>query len=592
MREIGNPTVTIAVLPFEDEAKDPDQGYFSRGFIEELAIELSRFSTLEIIHPQTSFLSPISELKVNYLLRGSVRRMDDTVRVTALLVDAGSGRQIWAGRFDPPAERLLAVQREIAGQAASTLAVKIESARLQIARRTPLLSLEVYDCWLRGLDCLHRGTIEDDAHARTFFDRALALDPSYARAYAGLSLSHFNEWSCQAWELWDEKERLAYENARRAADLDDQDALIQLVLGRIQLYRRNFDEATRHVDRAIDLNPNDADCLAQAAVCRAYLGDLESSLALGTKAIRLNPHHPDWYVPGAALPLFLLERYSEVLPLILPTPDATVEMPAFLAATYAMTGDSLRARQWMEKFLTTFEEKITFGRQPEPGEHLRWIQHVNPFRRREDAAIVERALRLAGLPTDPDEGRAARTVVSAGAERVQALFRKEGDVRTIAFEGLALQLTDIKGFHDLAELIAQPHRPIHCLDLAGRSAEIRGDDPVLDDRARRELTARARSLQEDIETGTRLNDQGRTEQARAELEQIAETLSQAFGLAGKPRRLGSSVEKARTAVTWRIRNAIRKTAAAHPGLGRHFENSVRTGTYCTYAPEKQVNWVL
>jgi len=531
-------------------------------------------------------------LKVDYLLRGSVRRMHDTVRVTALLVDAVSGRQIWAGRFDPPAERLLAVQREIAGQAASTLAVKIESARLQVARRKPLSNLEAYDCWLRGLDCLHRGTIEGDALARTFFERALALDPSYARGYAGMSLSHFNEWSCQAWELWDEKERLAYENARRAADLDDQDALIQLVLGRIQLYRRNFDEAARHVDRAIDLNPNDADCLAQAAVCLAFLGDAESSLALATKAIRLHPHHPDWYIASAAFPLYLLERYSEVLPLVLRTPDATVEMPAFIAAAYAMTGDSIRARDWMEKFLATFEEKITFGRKPDPGEPLRWIQHVNPFRRREDAAMLEQGLRLAGLPADPDEGRGVRTVITAKGEPAQAVFRKEGDLRTISFDGQALQLMDVKGFHDLAELIAQPHRPIHCLDLAGRSAEIRGDDPLLDDRARRELTAHARFLQEEIETASRLNDPGRTERARDELERIAETLSQAFGLAAKPRRLGSSVEKARTAVTWRIRNAIRKTAAAHPGLGRHFENSVRTGTYCTYAPEKTVNWVL
>ena len=82
------------------------------------------------------------------------------------------------------------------------------------------------------------------------------------------------------------------------------------------------------------------------------------------------------------------------------------------------------------------------------------------------------------------------------------------------------------------------------------------------------------------------------ERARAELDQIVETLSQAFGLAGKPRRVGSSIERARTAVTWRIRSAIRKALAAHPALGRHLENSVRTGTYCTYAPEKTLDWVL
>jgi hypothetical protein len=71
-----------------------------------------------------------------------------------------------------------------------------------------------------------------------------------------------------------------------------------------------------------------------------------------------------------------------------------------------------------------------------------------------------------------------------------------------------------------------------------------------------------------------------------------EPLSQALGRAGKPRRLGGAVERARTAVTWRIRSAIRKTLAVHPALGKHLENSVRTGIYCTYAPEKPLNWEL
>ena len=115
---------------------------------------------------------------------------------------------------------------------------------------------------------------------------------------------------------------------------------------------------------------------------------------------------------------------------------------------------------------------------------------------------------------------------------------------------------------------------------------------MLDARARRELTARAQALQQEVDEAEKFNDVGRRERAREELERIVETLSQALGLAGKPRRLGGSVERARTAVTWRIRSAIRKAIAVHPALGRHLENSVRTGTYCTYAPEKTMDWVL
>jgi TolB-like protein/tetratricopeptide (TPR) repeat protein len=581
--------VTIAVLPFDNDSHDVSQDYFARGFVEDLMIELSRFPTLEIIHSQSSARNAEPPAAA-YRLRGSVRRIGSLVRIYAQLIDV-SDRQVWSGRFDAPAEQLLDVQNEIVTQIASQLAGKIENASLRVARRKPLANLEVYDCWLRGLDCLHRGTPQDDAEARLFFERALLLDPTYARGYAGLSLSHFNEWSCQAWELWDEKERLAFENARRAADLDDRDALIQLVLGRILIYRRQFDEATRHVDRAIELNPNDADILVHAALCRGYLGDPEASLALASKAIRLNPHHPDWYLAYLSLPLFLLERYPEALKLMARTLGATVDMRAFQTAAFALSGDFASASASLEKFLLDFREKIVFGRAPEPGEPLRWLMHINPFRRPEDAARLEKGVRLAGLAGDPDEERAIANAAPYTASR-QPVFRKEGTVWTLGFEGLSLQLVDMKGFHDLAELIAHPHDPIHCLDLAGRSSHSAGDDAVLDARARRELTNRVQALQQEIDEGEKFNDPGRTESAREELEQIVETLSQALGLAGKPRRLGSTVERARTAVTWRIRSAIRKAVSVHPALGRHLENSVRTGTYCRYAPEKPVEWIL
>ena len=582
---------SIAVLPFENPSGDPAQEYFARGFVEELATELSRFPTIEVIHPNTSFAFATDrlpdDLSITYLLRGSIRRLGEIVRVAAQLIEAEGGRQIWADRFDAPAERLLAVQDEIVSRVASALSVEIDGYRLRGARRKPLASLDVYDCWLRGLDLLRRGTVEDDERARAFFERALTLDPHSARAHAGLSLSHFNEWSCQAWELWDEKERLAFEHARRAAELDDRDALVQIVLARIFLFRRRFEEASRYVDRAIDLNPNDADVLAHAALCRAYIGHPASAMELAEKAIRLNPRHPEWYLPCAGVPLFLMERYAEAAALMSTAPRAMVDMPAYLAACYALMGEGERAASYVEMFLSDFAEKITFGRPPEPGEPLRWMLHVNPFRRAEDAAVLERALARAGLAADPDERRPAIAEPPSSA-----VFRPNGDHWTLAFDGTAVQLSDAKGFHDLAQLLSQPDAPIHCLELAGRSAEPRGDDAVLDERARRDVAARARELQETIDEADAMNDRGRAELAREELDQLVTALSGALGLGGRSRRLGSAAERARSAVTWRIRNAIRKIATAHPPLGRHLDNAVRTGTYCAYAPERAVDWML
>ena len=162
----------------------------------------------------------------------------------------------------------------------------------------------------------------------------------------------------------------------------------------------------------------------------------------------------------------------------------------------------------------------------------------------------------------------------------------------LAFGGLSVQLTHQKGFADLAQLLGRPGTELHCLELADRPAETGGDVPVLDERARRELKARVRELQQEIDEAAAAHDLGRADHARAELDEIVEHLSGALGLRGRARPLGSAAERARSAVTWRIRNAIKKIGSAHPRLGRHLENSVGTGTFCVYEPETPTNWVL
>lgn len=162
----------------------------------------------------------------------------------------------------------------------------------------------------------------------------------------------------------------------------------------------------------------------------------------------------------------------------------------------------------------------------------------------------------------------------------------------MAFAGLSVQLTHQKGFVDLAQLLARPGGELHCLELADRPAETAGNAPVLDDRARRELKARIRELQQEIDEADTAHDAARADRAREELDQIVEHLSGALGIGGRARPLGSAAERARSAVTWRIRNSIRKIASAHARLGRHLENSVRTGTFCTYEPETPTTWAL
>lgn len=587
----------LAVLPFESLSEDAGETYFARGFVEDLIVELSRFPALEILHPDTSLSSAgggaeLAAFGATLLLRGSVRTSNDVVRVTAQLVEVVSGQRFWAERFDAPASEILSLHDEIVARVASTLAIEIDTLRLGRARRKPLASLEVYDCWLRGLDALHRGTREDDDRARAFFERAVELDPAYARAHAGLSLSHFNEWSCQAWEEWEEKERLAFEHARRAAALDDADGHVKLVLARVHLYRREFDDAERLVDRALALSPNDADVLAQAGLTRAFLGDAASALELGQKAMRLHPRYPEWYLSSVAIPLFVLGRYEEARDTAARAPHAMVDVPAYIAASAALAGDVDGAARYREMFLAHFVEKVTFGREPEPGEPLRWIEQVNPYRAAGPLEALARGLHLAGLAPDPDASARRAAAPAPPDGRHRPAFRREGDVWTAAFLGEVVRLSEVKGFADLSYLLGRPGEDVHCLDLAGRQLATEGSDAVLDERARRELRARVRDLEEQIDEADRSGDLGRATRAREELDQLLEALAGALGLGGRPRRVGSQVERARCTVTWRIKSAIRKVGQAHPALGRHLANAVRTGATCVYQPEQPIDWLL
>ena len=190
--------------------------------------------------------------------------------------------------------------------------------------------------------------------------------------------------------------------------------------------------------------------------------------------------------------MFPLERYEEASQTALKTIGGIVDLPAWIAAACALSGDLVPARKLVDRFVTDFTHRITFGRIPEPGEPLRWLLHVNPFRHQSDSERLAQGLRSAGLESDPDEGRPEARAQPSGPDALGAIFRREGDFWRIAFEGLSVHLSDQKGFHDLARLLASPDREIHCLELANRPGEGANADPVLDRRARREIEERHR----------------------------------------------------------------------------------------------------
>jgi TolB-like protein len=394
----------LAVLPFEVLSGDAAHEPFARGLEEDVVAALTRFRSLRVLARASSTadaLAVAAAANADYLLAGNVRAAAGRLRVGARLVEADTGAQLWADRFEGDLADVFGLQDRVARAVVSALALRIDEHELADALRRPPTSLEAYGCWLRGMEHVRRGSTDADLEARRLFERALAIDPAYARGWSGLSLSFFNDWSCAAWERWDENARRAQEHAERATRLDDRDHVGQLVLGRILLYRREFARAEEHLARALALNPNDPDLLAHAALGFALLGDAARALAAAAEARALHPFHPDWYFPCFALGHFVARDPPAELDLLARAPDRMVDTRAFMAAARARLGDLAGARAEAARYLETFARKIVRAPAFAPDAPARWVLHVNPFRRGEDRAQLAAALARAGLALPP-----------------------------------------------------------------------------------------------------------------------------------------------------------------------------------------------
>ncbi|HEX6424214.1 MAG TPA: hypothetical protein VFZ79_12085 [Acidimicrobiales bacterium] len=189
-------------------------------------------------------------------------------------------------------------------------------------------------------------------------------------------------------------------------------------------------------------------------------------------------------------------------------------------------------------------------------------------------------------------GSPAEAHGSEGAGGRPGVFCRTGEFWQIGLGDEVATVRATKGMGDIATLLRAGGREVHCLELMGGAVDERGTGEVLDDTARRAYEQRVRELQHDLDEAEDANDPGRAERARAELDAVVDELTGALGLGGRTRRSGGSAERARSAVTQRVRATIRRIDEVHPRLGRHLRASVRTGTFCSYVPEEPVHWQL
>jgi predicted ATPase len=167
---------------------------------------------------------------------------------------------------------------------------------------------------------------------------------------------------------------------------------------------------------------------------------------------------------------------------------------------------------------------------------------------------------------------------------------RRGDTWEFGFAGRVVSVRSSKGVDDMVRLIEAGGREVHCLDLAGAGVQETSTGEILDDTARRRYERRIRELQEDIEEAEGNNDHARAYTHQVELDALIDHLTAALGRGGRTRSAGGTVERARSAVTHRVRAAIRTLEKIHPALARHLDHAIRTGTYCSYQPEHPVAW--
>jgi len=307
----GRPS--IAVIPFRVESDDDAKGYLGDGVVEDIIgalaslrelLVISRSSTLHYRSAIVDVRAVGRDLGVSYALSGSVRRAGTRMRVSVELAETASGAVVWASHFDGMSEDLFALQDQIATRVVGTIAPQVREAELRRALRKRPESLEAYDCALRGLAQIYQLNREDFAQARTWLEKAIALDPAYATPYALLAVWHAIR-AGQGWSPDPKADQAAVLRLATAAVARDSfDAMALALCGHSKsILRYEFEEAIALFDRAIEASPSSAVAWVRSSPTYVYIGDSDEAVRRVEQGLRLSPLDPHIFLPHAYLNL-------------------------------------------------------------------------------------------------------------------------------------------------------------------------------------------------------------------------------------------------------------------------------------------------
>jgi adenylate cyclase len=292
---------SIAVLPFDNMSGDSEQEYFADGISEDLITALSKIRWFFVIARNSSFTYKgqavevtrvASELGVRYVIEGSVRKAGNRVRITAQLIDATTGRHVWAERYDRSLVDIFELQDEMTQTIAGAVEPELSAAERERAARHPPESLGAWETYQRGLWHLWNFTKDDVAEARRLLRQVHELDPAFATAYAFESYSHFVDVFCGYAKMPEESLAAALTAANEALALDDKDPVAYFALGRVYTMRGEHDAAVAELEKALEVSPSFAHAHHGLGFTLMLSGRLEEGAEQLDKAIRLSPRDP------------------------------------------------------------------------------------------------------------------------------------------------------------------------------------------------------------------------------------------------------------------------------------------------------------
>ena len=372
---------SIAVFPFVNMSNDPDQEYFSDGISEDIINDLAQVSDLKVIGRTSSFafkgknldLKLIGDqLKVSYILEGSVRKAGNKLRITAQLISVADGFHLYSEKFDREMEDVFAIQDEVSMAILNAIKIKLFGAEKEAVLKKYTDNIEAYQLYLQGRFHMNKFTPEGFSKAIEYFDAAIAVDSTYALAFADKAFCYMNLQSF-GWQTGEKITLQAIEAARQAIELDDKIAESQLAIGRIKLHWDwKISEAKKNFEKALAINPNNAQAHIQLGFCNMFLDNNETAIEHGRIAENLDPFSllNRYYLAG-------IQQYTGHLDEMLKNGKKLIDLEPNFYGGHLIYGSALAYFGDIKEALTEIEKAVKLQYSTLTLEHLGLYYGIN-----------------------------------------------------------------------------------------------------------------------------------------------------------------------------------------------------------------------